>query len=268
MLRGIAMLLVALFGFAPISPLVLASDADSRLPACCRRSGKHSCAMTASQPASSSGQTLQAARCRFFPPTQAVPPGRTVSLRGVSGAIFGGLVSRPASRCRTEAVYGYSTAAPVKAEPLLTPCHKAESGLHVAPVKNRRAACQAAPHWARHSGGNQDGGISSDNYYKTCWIHLCFFSSGTSRDLGRSFRHVTRRGSRSRPSPGSGSGGSSEVPQLGLRPEPHGGCRWRLRSDCAASRSVPCDGTQGWLRTGGAGSRDCVGRRPRSPFPT
>src|ERR1022692_907467 len=105
MLRGLAMLLVALFGLSPMSPLVLATDADSRLPACCRRGGKHSCAMTASQPASSSGQTLQAAKCRFFPPAQAIPPGRTVSLRGVSRAIIGGLVSHPALRYQTQAFY-------------------------------------------------------------------------------------------------------------------------------------------------------------------
>src|ERR1019366_7144627 len=103
MLRGLAMLLVALFGLAPISPLVLASDAEPRLPACCRRGGKHSCAMTARQPASSSGQTLQAARCRFFPPAQAISPGRTVNLLGVSRAVFGGLASQPASRCQSEA---------------------------------------------------------------------------------------------------------------------------------------------------------------------
>jgi hypothetical protein len=113
------MLLVALFGLAPISPLVLASDADSRLPACCRRGGKHSCAMTASQPASSSGQTLQVARCRFFPPAQAIPPGRTVSLRGVSHAVFGELVSHPASRSQTEAFYRvfYSRAGQGRAPP-------------------------------------------------------------------------------------------------------------------------------------------------------
>ena len=99
------MLLVAMFGLAPISPLVLARDSDSRLPACCRRGGRHSCAMTASQPASSSGQTLQAARCRFFPAAQAISPGRTVSLRGVSQAIIGGLVSQPGYHYQAEAVY-------------------------------------------------------------------------------------------------------------------------------------------------------------------
>ena len=99
------MLLVALFGLSPMSPLVLASDADSRLPACCRRGGKHSCAMTASQSASSSGETVQAARCRFFPPVQAISPGRTVSLLGGSRAVFAGLVSHSASRYETEAGY-------------------------------------------------------------------------------------------------------------------------------------------------------------------
>ena len=105
MLRGLALLLVAVFGLSPMSPLVLASDADSRLPACCRRGGKHSCSMTASQPASSSGESAQAARCRFFPPAQAISPGRTVSLPGVSRAVFAGLVSHPASRSEAETVY-------------------------------------------------------------------------------------------------------------------------------------------------------------------
>ena len=99
------MLLVALFGLSPISPVVFASNADSGLPACCRRGGKHSCAMMTSQPASSSGQTVQAARCRFFPPAQASPPGRTASLRGVFRANFARLVSQPGSCLQTEAVY-------------------------------------------------------------------------------------------------------------------------------------------------------------------
>ena len=119
MVRGIAMLLVALFGLSPISPMLLARDADSSLPACCRRGAKHSCAMTTSQPASSSGQTLQAARCRFFPSAQAVAPGGTLSLRGVSRSVVTGLVSHPASRCQTEAFYRvfYSRAGQGRAPP-------------------------------------------------------------------------------------------------------------------------------------------------------
>jgi hypothetical protein len=105
--RSFAMLLVALFGFSPIGPAVFASDVDLRLPTCCRRAGEHGCAMKPSQPATSA-PSAQAGRCRFFPPAKAIPPGRTLSLQGISQAIFAGLVSRPASRPPTEALYRIS----------------------------------------------------------------------------------------------------------------------------------------------------------------
>ena len=113
------MLLVALFGLAPIGPMLLARDADSSLPACCRRGAKHSCAMMASQPASSPGQALQAARCRFFPSAQAVAPGGTATIHGASRVIFAGLVSNPASHYQTETVYriSYSRAGQGRAPP-------------------------------------------------------------------------------------------------------------------------------------------------------
>jgi hypothetical protein len=119
MRSSFAMLLVALFSFSLIGPAVFASNGDSSLPACCRRGGKHGCAMTASQSASSSGHSVQAARCRFFPPAKAIPPGRTVNLPGVSRAISAGLLSHPASRSQTEAVYriSYSRAGQERAPP-------------------------------------------------------------------------------------------------------------------------------------------------------
>lgn len=104
MRRISAILLMALFSFSLISPAVFAPDAESNLPACCRRSGKHHCAMTASQSESSSGPTLQTGRCPSFSTGQAVPANRTVSLPGNSQAIFAGLVSHPASRPQTQAL--------------------------------------------------------------------------------------------------------------------------------------------------------------------
>lgn len=105
MRRGLAILLVALFSFSPIAPAVFASDGDSRLPACCRRGGKHGCAMMASQPASPSGHAVQAAPCRFFPLAKAISPGRTVSLPPASQAMVAGLLSHPISRSQAESVY-------------------------------------------------------------------------------------------------------------------------------------------------------------------
>jgi hypothetical protein len=102
--RVCAILLMALFSFSLISPAVFASDDDSRLPACCRRGGKHHCTMTSSPSESSSDRAVQAGRCPFFPTGQAVPASRIVSLPGESQAIFAGLISHPACRPQTEAL--------------------------------------------------------------------------------------------------------------------------------------------------------------------
>ena len=102
-----AILLVAVFSFGLIGPAVFASDVEVKIPACCRRAGEHACAMHASQ-AAPSGPSVQSARCPFFPPAKAMPPGRTVSLPGVSQAIFAGLVRHPDSRPQTEALYRIS----------------------------------------------------------------------------------------------------------------------------------------------------------------
>ena len=104
MRRISAIVLMALLSFPLISPAVFASDADSKLPACCRRGGKHACAMMDSQSAQPSGPTVQASRCPFFPTAKAVPGNRTISLTGISPAVFAGLVSHPASRLQTEAL--------------------------------------------------------------------------------------------------------------------------------------------------------------------
>jgi len=119
MRRISTILLMALFSLSLISPAVFAPDAESNLPTCCRRSGKHHCTMTASQSESSSGPDLQIGRCRFFPTGQAVPASRIVSLRGNSQAILTGLASHPASRPQTQALcrVSYSRASQKRGPP-------------------------------------------------------------------------------------------------------------------------------------------------------
>jgi hypothetical protein len=48
MRRFLALLLLALFGLAPVSPL-LASNASLNLPSCRRRDGTHHCAMDSAE---------------------------------------------------------------------------------------------------------------------------------------------------------------------------------------------------------------------------
>jgi hypothetical protein len=58
--------LIALFGLLAVSP-ALASDPESNLPACCRRSGKHHC-MTAAGSGATGGLAIQSGgTCPYFP---------------------------------------------------------------------------------------------------------------------------------------------------------------------------------------------------------
>lgn len=100
--RASAMLLLALFSFSLISPAVFASDADSKLPACCRRNGKHHCTTMATESESSSVPSVQAARCPFFPAVEGFPANRTVALTRISHAGFHRFVGHLASAPRTE----------------------------------------------------------------------------------------------------------------------------------------------------------------------
>jgi hypothetical protein len=108
MRRALATLLLALFSFSLISPAVLASDPESNLPACCRRDGKHRCAMMgammAMQSESPSGPALQAARCPSFPGAGAVMASPAVSLPGLSQSVFTGFFSHSVFRRATEAL--------------------------------------------------------------------------------------------------------------------------------------------------------------------
>jgi hypothetical protein len=104
MRRALVTLLLALFGFSLISPAVLASDPESNLPACCRRDGKHHCAMMAMQSGSPSGSTLQTARCSSFPSAGAIPATPAVSLPGLSQSVFTGFFTYSVGFRATETV--------------------------------------------------------------------------------------------------------------------------------------------------------------------
>jgi len=120
MRRISAILLMALFSFPLIGPMVFTQDADSKLPACCRRNGKHHCAQMAAQAESSSGPALQTARCGFFPNGQGVPINPGVSPTPTSQAVFAGLLSHPASRPQTDALcrISYSRAGQKRGPPI------------------------------------------------------------------------------------------------------------------------------------------------------
>jgi hypothetical protein len=106
-----AITLLLLFGIALISPM-LSADPESKLPACCRRDGKHHCAMMDMLDAqeSSGGPTAKSVpgKCPYYPKASAAPAySKTVILKA-SEAIFTSLISLPAVHTQTEALYRVS----------------------------------------------------------------------------------------------------------------------------------------------------------------
>ena len=108
MRRALASLLLAVFGFPSIAPVVFA-DAESNLPECCRRGGKHHCAMMTDD-APVKGVSLRSAhpRCPLYPGISAAPAVEYVAVLNSSGIVFGALANPAAIHVQTQAVYRIS----------------------------------------------------------------------------------------------------------------------------------------------------------------
>ena len=101
--RILAILLMAVFSFPLIGPALLASDTDSNLPACCRRSGSHQCSIMARR-SPAAGPAVEAGKCVSFPVTTVFPGNPTAGSPGISQVDFGGLIGHSASRPQAEAL--------------------------------------------------------------------------------------------------------------------------------------------------------------------
>ena len=111
MRRVPAILLVFVFSFSLIAPALFV-DAESNLPACCRRDGKHHCGMMARDMAAapSSGLAIDAlrTRCPFFPNGGAVLPHSGAALLATSQPAGVSIVSQIAAPAQAEAGYRIS----------------------------------------------------------------------------------------------------------------------------------------------------------------
>lgn len=106
-----SIMLLVVFSTSLIGPALFA-DGDSNLPACCRRDGRHHCAMLDSmgQQESSAGPLIQSARmkCPVFPKVGPVSAySKALGLKA-SEAIFASIVRHPAVQPQTEALYRVS----------------------------------------------------------------------------------------------------------------------------------------------------------------
>jgi hypothetical protein len=90
--RIVAMLLMAVLGISGAGAGVSA-DAAAKVPACCKRGGKHHCT---SADSSSSGPAVQSSRCPSFPVAQSTPPV-TIALSTARVAVVGLVVGERAT---------------------------------------------------------------------------------------------------------------------------------------------------------------------------
>jgi hypothetical protein len=101
------MLLLAVFSFSLIGQAVFAG-ADTKLPACCARGGKHHCGSSvADTHGSPAGPAVQATRqqCPYYPKGGAVPVHAYPALLQSSQAFYASVQSHPAVHAQTDARY-------------------------------------------------------------------------------------------------------------------------------------------------------------------
>ena len=96
--RALAAFLLFVFSLPSLASALAASDPESNLPPCCRRAGKHHCAMMTPHRQLASGPRWQAARCPLYPSAQTAPACRIVSAAVTSTASVPALISYPAIR--------------------------------------------------------------------------------------------------------------------------------------------------------------------------
>jgi len=108
--RLLAILLLAVFSLPYASVLFAEEGAEASLPVCCRKNGKHHCAMTQIESAGApQGERINvvAEKCPYAP---AVPPALHQSLFAAPSAtgVFAELVHHPAVHEQTHAMYRIS----------------------------------------------------------------------------------------------------------------------------------------------------------------
>lgn len=107
MRRSIALVLAIVFSSLLILP-AFAGLTESNLPACCRKGGKHHCAMSMMEIPAPSGPTFSnGEKCPCFPRFTVATHVETFA-PPLSYAVFAGLVKHPAVQAQTQAAYRIS----------------------------------------------------------------------------------------------------------------------------------------------------------------
>ncbi len=106
MRKLIAMALLALLGLPFAAPLLaMSAEHAERLPACCRKDGKHHCMMSMDELARAMGDaphmSAPVEHCPYAPTAAMVMPVSVVAPPSAAAAIYAGVVAHPAVVAQT-----------------------------------------------------------------------------------------------------------------------------------------------------------------------
>jgi hypothetical protein len=111
MQRLLAILLLCNFGF-PLLALATPTEQQSNLPACCRRGGKHHCAIQQAnehlQPSAESTARSISGKCPYSPSTGMLAAHFETLSVSFCQAVLGFVLAAPTSQSQTEALYRIS----------------------------------------------------------------------------------------------------------------------------------------------------------------
>ena len=106
--KVLSILLLAVFGLPIVSPLFALSTTEAtRLPACCRRDGKHHCVAVMADRGNLTGRgtqlSTQTERCPYYPAVLVATHNELLALP-IGDAIFASLVGHPSAVAQTESM--------------------------------------------------------------------------------------------------------------------------------------------------------------------
>jgi len=106
--RLLSILLLVVFGLPVVSPLFALSTTEAaRVPACCRRDGKHHCTAPTADRGNLTPRgtrfSAPAGKCPYCPPAISLTPSQLLALP-IGNAVFASLFSHPSGVAQTESM--------------------------------------------------------------------------------------------------------------------------------------------------------------------
>jgi hypothetical protein len=105
--RALTFVLLLLFSYPLVAPAFASAPDEASLPACCRRNGRHHCAMAGMGMEQNDRNTSVRERCPYCPQAKAIVWQSTIAAM-TRQTLFAGMIFQPAAGAQAEAGFRIS----------------------------------------------------------------------------------------------------------------------------------------------------------------